>query len=475
MSLSSAHTWVRSRRALFHAAAGLLIMAFLIPVYWTGGAPALSLAIPCAAVAVGVALFVISGPSYIEYLCWVWFLTPLLRRLLDYAQGAYTPTSPLMLSPILVSLICAIPFVRSLVRGRIPVTSPFVLALAAVGVGFAIGVVRNGAAAAAYDALLWSAPLFVGTYIAENFRIYPDFRRAVQRAFVMGGLVLGIYGVVQFIDPAPWDRLWMEGSGMMSIGRPEPFGVRVFGPLNAPGPYAIVLMVSLTLTLAGRGFAVAGPAAAGFLLSLVRAAWGGLAVGVLWFAGHLRGRERTRLLALVGVAVLLVLPFLRYQPIQERVDERAQSLTSLEEDGSMRARLAIYTTRGPQALMRAPLGWGLGAIGTAAKLSVGQSASFDSGLFAVPLALSIPGALLYAVGLGLLLRRFVLRRQAERFAQAAASVVVSILALLLFANQLAGLPGTLLWMCTGLVVSSNLYHADEGSVGHTAPRLRHRL
>ena len=453
MSISSGY-----QRTILYSAAAFFALAILILVYVLGSARALAFAIPAAALVLGMAFYVISGPAYIEYICWVWFLAPFLRRLVDYAQGYYTPTSVIILSPVLVSLICSVTLFRSLIRGRLPVASPFILVLTAIFVAFTIGMVRNGITAAIYDALTWSAPLFVGYYVASNFHLYPTFKRTVQRAFMLGGFVLGIYGILQFVNPAPWDRLWMDGAEMASIGHPEPFMVRVFGPLNAPGPYAMALMVTLTLAMAGRGFLAIGPATAGLLLSLVRSAWGGLAVGMLWYAKQTRGQERVRLLMLVGLAALLALPFLQYGPIQERVEGRTDSLTQLHEDNSMRARLALYKTYGPRSLARDPLGRGMGALGTAAKLTQGGTVSFDSGVFAVPLILGIPGALLYLYGFGLLLSRFILKRQPDRFTQAASAVVVSILTLLIFANQLNGFSGMLLWLCVGLVVSGHLYY-----------------
>src|SRR3712207_6929840 len=57
--------------------------------------------------------------------------------------------------------------------------------------------------------------------------------RAVQRAFVWGVLVMGVYGLIQFFFLPPWDRYWMENSPITSFGLPEPLGDRKSTRLNS--------------------------------------------------------------------------------------------------------------------------------------------------------------------------------------------------------------------------------------------------
>ena len=63
-------------------------------------------------------------------------------------------------------------------------------------------------------------------------------------------LLLGGYGIFQYLDPPSWDRDWMINSAMDSIGEPEPLMVRVFGTLNAPGVYGLWIAALLVLSFA---------------------------------------------------------------------------------------------------------------------------------------------------------------------------------------------------------------------------------
>ena len=452
------------RRSLTALAVACLALATLLGGYLAFGVEALTLTVPIAACAVGVACFTASGPLYVEYMVWAWFLAPFLRRVVDYSQGAYTPSSLIIAAPVLVGAISALPLLGDLVRGRVAMSSPFVLPLLALVSAFGVGALRNGATAAGLDLLSWGVPVVVGYHVASNWEQFPEYRRRVQRAFLWGGGLLGAYGVWQFLYLPPWDAMWMSEAGMNSIGRAEPLMVRVFGTLNAPGPYATALMASLVLGTAGRKNLLAGPALVGLLLSLVRGAWGGFALAVAWIAVQAPARERVRLLAVVAVVATAIAPLLLLEPVAARIDGRMDTLSELGDDRSAQVRTQIYTTEGPRRILAAPLGEGLGAIGTAARVSGAEESVFDSGLLGVPLVLGIPGVLLYYAGLARLAVAGVGRRQSSRFLRAASGVVLAVLAMLVFVNQLTDFSGMLLWMCIGLIVAGRAHSASTSEL-----------
>src|SRR5215212_2641440 len=57
-----------------------------------------------AATVVGTLLYWSYPTIYLGFTWWLWFLTPEVRRLVDYHQG-YNPESPVMLAPLLVAAL----------------------------------------------------------------------------------------------------------------------------------------------------------------------------------------------------------------------------------------------------------------------------------------------------------------------------------------------------------------------------------
>jgi hypothetical protein len=73
----------------------------------------LNLAFPLGTFAVGVFLYLRYPILYLGFTWWVWFLTPWVRRLIDYQSG-WTDPSPVLLAPSLVTFVTLATFVRHL-------------------------------------------------------------------------------------------------------------------------------------------------------------------------------------------------------------------------------------------------------------------------------------------------------------------------------------------------------------------------
>lgn len=448
-----------SRSYVALVAAASFAAAGFLGLFLVSGLSAFTVALPAAAFVLGVAVIAVSRPLFLEYAFWVLFLAPLARRLVDYGLGAYTPTSLVIASPLLVGSVAGGVLVADLVRGRVGLGSPFVLPLAGLTFAFAVGLIRNGTVAASYDLLTWGTPIALGYLVASDPTRFPAYWRATRRVLTTGGVALGAYGVVQFILLPPWDAFWMTESGLVTIGRPEPFEVRVFATLNSPGPYGVAMMVSALIGLAGRTGVAAGPALVGLLLSLVRGAWGACVVGVAWAAGQAGPGKRARPLMVLAVAALTAFPALSYRPIADQVQERAETLVMLDEDGSAQTRTMLYLSYGPDRVLTSPLGEGLGALGAVSQLSAEGPSGLDSGLLGVPLVLGLPGMLLYMSGVVALLGRSVLRRQPTQALQTTSAIAVALVAMLVFGNQLIGVGGWFLWTAIGLTLGGRAWHA----------------
>lgn len=397
---------------------------------------------------------------YIEFMWWVWFLTPEVRRLVDFRTG-YTDSSLVMLAPYLVTGVALIA-----VLGRVhklPSACRLPLAFVAVGLLYAycVGVLNNGLVSATFDLLSWGAPVISGAYLLTHIRHSVMFRSATQRAFTWGLLLMGLYGLVQYFYVPGWDGYWMLNSGLNSIGYPLPLEVRVFSTLNAPGPFAIVVMAGLLLVFSERGVLrplAAGGGFVGFALSAVRSAWGGWVLGFLIIAASLPSKLRNRLLGTFLLTTLVTVPFVTTGPVGNLLSQRLSTLTNLADDTSFNDRLALYGNFSSY-IAGNPLGQGLGGTGVAAGLSSDDDSflSVDSGFIAVFYTFGILGALYFLGGAAALFK--LVFSSSLRLRGLTDAVYVGItaatLSQLVFNNTWSGVPGMVLWFFPALYLASH--------------------
>jgi len=422
---------------------------------------------PLGTLLVGVLLYLRHPTLYVGFVWWLWFLTPEVRRLVDYQSGWHSQ-STVMLAPYLVAGLTLFTLLRHSPKLQLRHLFPFGLVSLGLVYAFGVGVLRSGVPSATYDLLTWIVPVTTAFYLVIHWRNYPDYRWVTQRTFAWGLLVMGLYGLLQYVDPPAWDRFWMIHAEMNTIGEPEPFEMRVFSTLNSPGPYATVVMAGLLVLLSGGGLLrwpalVAG--CVGFGLSLVRSSWGALVVGLLFLAAH-RGRSRSRLIATLVVTGLIVYPLLSFGPLAEVIGNRLQSFGDLHQDTSYIERLQLYSDFASQAFSSG-LGQGLGSVGDVTKLSteggqLGELGVFDSGAMLVPLVLGWPGALLYVGGLIWLLF-YALRgtKRPDLFAAASRGIVAAMLAQSLAGGVTTGLSGAVLWYFLGLAIAARMFHTQN--------------
>jgi len=403
-------------------------------------------------------LYAARSPWYYGFVVWSWFLASFVRRVVDYQLGTYTPPglSLSLLTPFAVTLLALLDIPRF---GRLLLQRtflPFLLCLSAVLYGFLISLSMQGPVDAVIALLNWLPPLIIGFHLLVRRHAYPQHRRVAQQVFIWGMLLLGLYGIAQFFLAPPWDVFWMIHSEMTSIGRPEAMQIRVFGTLDSPGPYAIVMLTGVILLLVSfspLSLLAAVPGYTSFLLSMVRGAWLGwiVAVGVLLV--RLTGRLRMRLLAFAAVIAVLVVPiFVMSGTLGEMAGSRLSTLSAIQQDGSYQARTNLYQETLLVALM-SPVGHGLG------------SRNVDSGVVTVLWQLGWPGTALYGLGLFLMFKQAF--RSRDRFAIAATAVATSLLFQMLASNQLAQVSGIIFWSMLSLAAAAYHYECEQQTSDHT--------
>jgi hypothetical protein len=425
----------------FVAAANLACLA--------GAAEVVTPAMVIAAVGIGALLARVRPLAALELAVWLWLLGPQIRRVVDLQTGYHDPSMVLVAAP-LVSLV-ALPHTRRLRhRGLQRAVRPLMVALVAIAAGYAVGALRIGLQPATAALLSWAVPVLFGLQVVAVSDDLAELRATVERVFVWGTLVVGIYGVVQFYTVPAWDAYWMHNVPMNSIGTPEPFAVRVFSTLNAPAPLAVYLAAAV-LYLADADHRLRVPAQiAGYIalaLSLVRAAWLACALGLVLLL--ITGRPRAKLAVLVTLTVVTVGVLQISGPLQTVIADRVEETREGREDDSFAERMDLHSRMMP-TLADDIIGQGLGATGGASQLAADGSPrpmNLDSGLIDFGYSLGVPLALL-ALG-ALSFGGMDLARIGARGGVVSPGVVaggLSVLIQMVFGNTLTGVGGVIFFL-----------------------------
>jgi hypothetical protein len=363
--------------------------------------------------------------------------------------------SPILLAPLLVTLLTGPLLLRRINRSWFSKdTWPFEFALVGIALGVLCGLLiskdKKDVLAACIN---WVAPICFGHYMTCYPLDCAVLKRVVIRTFVTGILVMGVYGIYQFIEAPAWDCDWLDfmTNGDMAVsvmGRPEPFGIRVWSTMNSPGPFSTVVTAALLLVFVDKRLIRVPAALSGFLvllLSLVRSGWLGWGVGLLSILASCR-KYILRVLLALAAGLLLLLPALQYKPFADAVETRFQTLQTIGRDESANERGSEYENLGDE-IIRSPFGFGL------TNKDRFKGYVLDSTLLRLPLQLGWIGCLLYIGGLASLARRMFPLHRDLYFPVIARAIAVSALIRAPFGQVLVNVDGLILWMFCGLAVA----------------------
>ena len=447
-----------------------LLVGLVVGSAAIGRAGMLQYLFPAAAAAVAFLIYRVRPVAYVGLAWWMWLLSPAVRRIADY-QSSWNPVNPISVTPLVVGLVLLPSMIRHLPKFGQRRLLPFLLIAIAVFYGYAVGIFRAGLPSATYAMLTWLVPLMLGAHLVIHWQLYREHRDVIGKTYIWGLIFTGAYGVMQFIDPLPWDRFWMKNVEMVSIGAPEPFKVRVFSTVNAPGPYGYVAAGHLLVLLGYRSkwrvlaFAIG---TAGLLLSLVRSAWIGLVCGVMTYAAYTWHRPVRGLARGFGtlVAVLLVAgilaPLLPMDPIRDRLSMRFATFSDPSSDHSLQARtqFAIEYARQIQGDF---LGAGLGS--TKRIVEEDQSRlTIDNGVLETFFTLGWPGGVLFFTGLILFILPLMRSRDSEKpdaFMAAARAGGIGMLVQSAFGNVFVNNTGAALYTAFGILAAARLWTESE--------------
>ncbi|HZZ12111.1 MAG TPA: hypothetical protein VFE79_15595 [Paraburkholderia sp.] len=424
---------------------------------------------PAAAFCIAALLYWRSPAHYVGFVIWLVFLTPEVRRLADFTNGSFNEQSPIMVAPLAAVALTGLTLLKNVQIMGQRRTAPLVLIVIALVYAYIVGMAQVGAAAATFTLINWLYPVMVAFYLMVTWQHYPAYHRVLLKTFVYGGLLMSVYGLIQFVRPSPWYIFWLAASHMGSEGQPVPFGMRVSSTMNSCGPFAVTLMVILLMSLAARGKLRIVLGCVGIpvlLLTGARSSWGGFAIALIYPLAMLDGRSRMRLIAgILGLAAVAT-PLLMVDQISEPVMKRFSSMENLSEDNSFQSRSEFYKNFMTSAMSDIG-GQGFGTVGLGSKLSDDKSAvkvDFDSGVMEVPLVMGWPGALLYTTGLIVMIWRAFRAsrlRPTDLLAMSGVGVAIAIFSMMILINTLTGVTGMFFFIGVTLPVISLRYARDR--------------
>lgn len=328
---------------------------------------------------------------------WIWFLCSLIRRIVDL-QAGWTNPSPVLLAPSLISFVSIIGVCQNLPNIIRDGGFPLLLCGASVTYSFFIGMASQSPTTTIINLLGWFTPILLGLHLFIHWRDYPLFQKNISKTFLWGTLVVGIYGMAQYFFAPEWDKFWMENTyrelGLDSIGKPEPFKIRVFSTLNAPQALGAMLMPGLLLLFNSKSAFQLPAAISGFLsflLSSARSAWVSWIVGLLTYASFLTLRLQFRLILSFLIAILVLTPLIMIEPFSSAITPRLESLTNVKADGSVQGRAETFNRLIDDALVSF-VGKGVGQDGGAGN---------DQGILILLFSLGWIGLIPYLTGIAL--------------------------------------------------------------------------
>lgn len=442
---NSLTSWFKPTEA-WSAILSLIVFSLLCLV--TGGGEILNLAFPLGAFSVGLFLYLRYPLMYVGFTWWVWFLSPLLRRLVDY-QAGFTDPSPILLSPILVTFISAISLWQNLPKVYIQESIPFIISMVGVIYGFIIGIFNRAAVPLIIGLLDWFGPIVFAFYLFVNWRNYPLIRQNFQRVFTWAVLVTGVYGIIQYLIAPQWDRLWLVNTGLTTMGHPEPLGIRVWSTMSASGPFANFMFAGLILLLSDRSFLKIPASVVGylsFLLTLVRSAWGSWLIALTIFITSVSLKRQIRLILILCLLMILVIPLANTEPFAEEINSRLETFGDLGSDGSADARAKTYSRLISTALTSL-VGTGIGEM------------SLDNSLLDLLIYLGWIGTVFYLGGMLIVL--FSIFQGVNNLDSSALSyraIAMGIILRLPLGPVIIEMNGLLLWSFLAMAAAAKMYH-----------------
>ncbi len=412
---------------------------------------------PVSSLVLALFLYKQSPPIYIGFAWCLTFGSPLIRKFIDYKLGYLTP-GPWDLSARLVGLVAIISIIRHFNYAKRENLVIFLNALCVIYV-LLVSIIYGYADLdkLVVECISWLNPILLAFHLSTDWYNYPQYRKVTQSIFIAGLLVMGVYGILQFAVAPPWDQFWINNIDATTFGRPERFGIRVFSTMGSPHEFAIASSSSLLIALncqsiLGLIASVIGSIA--LLLTKARGPWLGFVVGVAVLFVSLKPRWQLRFTLFLAVMVGIMLPFIfTFDTLLSDISERLDTLSSINDDGSLNARLSGYRNLFDAALVEV-IGQGF--------ITPENTLKNDSGIVKTLFSFGWVGILPYISSLLLLLTRIFKgsERFHDSFVTVCNAVIIGVIIQVGLIPIFEGSIGMILWSFIGLRISAHKYHSS---------------
>ncbi len=422
------------------------------------GGSFLRIAFPVASFVVGLFLYKRYPELYIGFTWWLWFLAPLVRRLVDYKSG-FEVQALILATPFLVTAITLPKLIQYFWRSY-PYRQgglPFILVLIAICYSFLIGLVNLGFNFKLIRTFAeWIGPVAFGFFILSNWRNYPSYKENTLRTFFWGTLVMGSYGLIQFIAMPPWDSYWqqkvVEEAGYVNALAGE-LGSAIWSTSNTNGSLALLLIPGVLFLLNNKSplsIPVAVVGCLAFLLTNSRTSWILSLVALLILTISLRLRLQIKIILITLVVVLSVFPLASMPPFSGIIASRFATLSKVDDDYSAQARKWQYEDFFNNGLIN-PIGSGMSSLNHP-----------DSGIINLISEMGWLGSIPFLGGLSLFLwQLFQNSRENYDVFLFVARAIAFTLAISPSGNFFSGLPAFIIWYFASIAMAGKIYHRHQ--------------
>lgn len=436
------------------------------------GGPVAIVTFPLGSLALGWFLYRRYPLFYSSFTWWMWFVGPLIRRIIDLRCG-YLTVGPWTLVPLLVTSFSILTLLKYLPQAHKLGRLPFVIAAATCLYSYLINLTAKGFVDLDYVFvglfLGYLGPIAFGFHLLIHWRDYPSYRQNLQRTFLWGILFMGFYGIVQYVLAPPWDVFWLKmiqaGGEAGSFGTPEPFGIRVCSSMDAAQPFASAMGSGLILLFSIHGSQQSWASGLGYfslLFSLARSGWLSWLTGTLVFFRALKLNQKIRMVIGFAIAILIIVPILTIEPFSTVIGERIGTLGDTDSDGSLNARREAFNLLFGRALV-AFVGYGMQSpivpdITVQKGLVIG-----DNGILVLMLAFGLIGAGPYVMSLisSIFQIQQACLKNNDLVLQAAYAIILGQLSQVFFKNIFNGAFAMVLWGFIGIGMSGRNYYLSQ--------------
>ena len=415
-----------------------------------GGSKILTITFPLGSLIVGWYLYFRYPSLYIGFVWWILFLTAFVRRYADFRGGAFVDPNPILLAPYAAMVVCGHTLYFNLPKVKEQGSAPFILVFTSMLYGYLVGIIRNSPFVATVKGLEWITPLLFAYHLYVHWYRYPEYGRNLRKVFLWGVIVMGSYGIYQYLVAPDWDRLWLVSSKMITSGLPVPQGMRVWSTMNSPAPFGDYMATGLFLLLTSRNILAIPASAVGFLsflLCMVRTAWLGWVLGMISLVFSLPRKQKMQILVTILVLAAIVIPLSTVEPFATTITKRLQTLTDISNDTSANERQFAFGLLINDALTEL-IGRGFGGFET------------DSAFLVLMIELGWFGATAYVAGFALcvfLVLTFK-TKNGDIFLSTIQAILIKSLFFLLSSPTMRGAHGVMLWSSIGIALAGRKYH-----------------